>query len=136
MLDRIIILLTVIALVGIVWGAVRLWSANKIQRLQAQTPFSDLVPSGKPAIVAFSAPHCRDCHTLQAPALARLKSHLHDRVTITSISALDHPDLVDHLGILTVPSTVVLDAQGNVRHLNLGYASDAKLREQLVNVNI
>jgi hypothetical protein len=44
---------------------------------------------------------------------------------------LDHPDLVQKIGILTVPATVVLDSSGTVRHLNLGYASDVRLREQL-----
>jgi hypothetical protein len=39
--------------------------------------------------------------------------------------------LVQQIGILTVPATLVLDAAGTVRHLNLGYASDVRLREQL-----
>ena len=50
---------------------------------------------------------------------------------VRSLSAFDHPELVQRVGILTVPATVVLDAAGAVRHLNLGYASDGKLREQL-----
>ena len=135
MIDRLIILLAVIVLIASIWGAVRLWSRLKLRGMQEQAPFQGLVPVGKPAVVAFSAPHCRDCHTLQAPALARLRSYLNDRVNVTSVSALDHPDLVHDLGILTVPSTVVIDARGNVRHLNLGYASDIKLREQLVSIS-
>lgn len=47
------------------------------------------------------------------------------------LSALDHPELVERLGILTVPATVILDTRGTVRHLNLGYADDAKLTAQL-----
>jgi hypothetical protein len=61
----------------------------------------------------------------------RLAAALGDKVTVRSLSALEHPDLVQQIGILTVPATVVLDAAGTVRHLNLGYASDARLREQL-----
>jgi thioredoxin-like negative regulator of GroEL len=117
--------------VAVVWGAIRLWRSIKLRHLRTQTPFNSIVPAGKPAVVAFSAPYCQECHTLQAPALKRLQTNLDDRVTVATLSALEHPDLVDHLGILTVPSTVVLDASGVVRHLNLGYASDAKLREQL-----
>lgn len=82
-------------------------------------------------MVAFSAPHCHECHTRQAPALARLQNALRDRVVVTSVSALEHPDLVEKLGILTVPATVVIDARGAVRHLNLGYTSDTKLQQQL-----
>ena len=131
MLDRFLILLAVALAVLAVWGALRLWRHAKLRQLRMQTPFNDIVPSGKPAVVAFSAPYCRDCHTLQEPALTRLERDLNERVTVKSLSALDYPELVEQLGILTVPSTVVLDAQGEVRHLNLGYASDDKLREQL-----
>ena len=129
--ERLIILGGVILAVLALWGALRLWRVFKLRALAVETPLSKLAPLGKPAIVAFSAPHCRDCHTLQAPALARLKAALRDAVTVTTVSAIEHPELVDHLGILTVPSTVVVDAKGTIRHLNLGYASDVKLREQL-----
>ncbi len=131
MIDRILILAIVVVAVAAVWSVIQLWSKIKIQQLQKGTPLSAIIPTGKPAVVSFSTPSCRDCRTLQAPALARLKAGLHDRVTILSLSALEHPDLVDTLGILTVPSTVVVDAKGAIKALNLGYASDAKLIEQL-----
>lgn len=131
MIERFLILVGVTLTVMAVWGALRAWRSIKLRRLRSQSPFSSIVPPGKPAVVAFSAPHCRDCHTLQEPALARLEQNLSQRVSVKSLSALDYPDLVEQLGILTVPSTVVIDARGAVRHLNLGYASDAKLREQL-----
>ncbi len=131
MIARLVILIAVALAVAAVWGALRLWRGVRLRHLRAQSPFEDIVPAGKPAVVAFWAPYCRDCHTLQEPALTRLEHDLSDRVTVKSLSALDYPELVDELGILTVPSTVVLDANGEVRHLNLGYASDAKLREQL-----
>lgn len=131
MIERLLILLGVTLAVVAVWGALRAWRSITLRRLSSQSPFSSIVPPGKPAVVAFSAPYCRDCHTLQEPALARLEQNLSQRVNVKSLSALDYPDLVEQLGILTVPSTVVIDAQGTVRHLNLGYASDTKLREQL-----
>src|SRR5437870_133151 len=120
MLARLLVLLAVLLAVAAAWGAIRLWRSIKLRNLRTQTPSDSIVPAGKPAVVAFSAPYCQECHTLQAPALKRLKTNLADRVTVATLSALEHPDLVDHLGILTVPSTVVLDASGTVRHLNLG----------------
>ena len=131
MIERFLILLGVLLAVVAVWGTLRVWRSITLRRLRSQSPFSNIVPPGKPAVVAFSAPYCRDCHTLQEPALARLEQNLSQRVSVKSLSALDYPDLVEQLGILTVPSTVVIDARGTVRHLNLGYASDTKLREQL-----
>jgi thiol-disulfide isomerase/thioredoxin len=113
------------------WAAIRLWSAWKLRRLRTSAPLAGLAPPGRPAVIAFSTPSCAECRTRQAPALLRLAAALGDQVTVRSLSALEHPDLVQKIGILTVPATVVLDEAGTVRHLNLGYASEARLREQL-----
>ncbi len=131
MAGRLLILLCVAAGFALVWGCFRAWQSHRLRRLRSKTPLSELVPPGLPAVVAFSAPRCRDCRTLQAPALARLRDSLHGQIQVTSVSALDYPDLVAQLGILTVPSTVVLDARGTVQKINLGYTSDSQLREQL-----
>ncbi len=131
MFERIFILFALALLIASVWAAVRLWSAWKLRRLRAAAPLADLAPPGRPAVIAFSTPSCAECRTRQAPALSRLAAALGDQVTVCSLSALEHPDLVQRIGILTVPATVVLDAAGMVRHLNLGYASDVRLREQL-----
>jgi hypothetical protein len=132
MIDRVLILVLVAALIVAGWGALRLWRAWRLRRLASDTPLAGLIPAGRPAIVAFSTPTCAECHTRQAPALARVSAALGDVVTVRSLSALEHPDLVDRIGILTVPATVVLDHQGHVRNLNLGYASDERLRMQVI----
>jgi hypothetical protein len=131
MVDRLLILVLVAAVIAAGWAMFRLWRAWMLRRLGTDMPLAGLIPAGRPAIVAFSTPTCAECHTRQAPALARLSAALGDAVTVRSLSALDHPDLVDRIGILTVPATVVLDREGHVRSLNLGYASEARLREQV-----
>jgi hypothetical protein len=131
MFERIGILIALAALIVAGWALIRLWSAWKLRRLRAAAPLADLAPAGRPAVIAFSTPTCAECRVRQAPALSRLAAALGDQVTVRSLSALEYPDLVQKIGILTVPATVVLDAAGTVRHLNLGYASDVRLREQL-----
>ena len=131
MFERIFILCGLALVIAAGWAGVRVWSAWKLRRLRAAAPLADLAPPGRPAVIAFSTPSCVECRTRQAPALARLAAVLGDQVTVRSLSALEYPDLVQKIGILTVPATVVLDSVGTVRHLNLGYASDARLREQL-----
>jgi hypothetical protein len=131
MIDRIGILFALALLIAAAWAGIRVWAAWKLRRLRTVTPLADLAPPGRPAVIAFSTPSCVECRTRQAPALARLAAVLGEQVTVRSLSALEHPDLVQKIGILTVPATVVLDAAGTVRHLNLGYASDVRLREQL-----
>jgi hypothetical protein len=131
MLERLLVLFSLVSLMVCGWGLLRLWRVWKLRRLRASAPLSNLAPPGRPAVIAFSTPSCSECHTRQEPALARLTAAFGDQVTVRSLSALEHPDLVQKIGILTVPATVVLDAAGTVRHLNLGYASDIRLREQL-----
>lgn len=130
--DRLLILFGLALLIAAGWGALRLWRAWKLRRLATETPLAELAPLGRPAVVAFSTPTCVECRSRQAPALARLAGALGEDVTVRSLSALEHPDLVDRIGILTVPATVVLDGRGVVRHLNLGFASDQQLREQVL----
>ena len=131
MFERIGILIALALAIVAGWAMIRLWSAWKLRRLRASGPLAALVPPGRPAVIAFSTPSCAECRTRQVPALSRLAAALGDEVSVRSLSALDHPDLVKRIGILTVPATVVVDAAGTVRHLNLGYTSDARLREQL-----
>jgi thioredoxin family protein len=132
MVERFLILIVLALAIAAGWGLLRLWRAWKLRRLRVSAPLADLAPPGRPAVIAFSTPLCAECRTRQAPALERLVASFGDQLTVRSLSALEHPDLVREIGILTVPATVVLDAAGTVRHLNLGYASDIRLREQLV----
>ena len=127
MIDRVLILLAVALLILAGWAGLRVWRALRLRQLQAQSPLGDLVPIGKPGVVAFSAPYCHECRTRQAPALARLQSALRDRIAVTSVSALDRPDLVEKLGILTVPATVVIDARGRPIHFTQNYGRQREL---------
>ena len=134
MIDRLLVLVFVAAVIAAGWGMLRLWRAWMLRRLRADTPLAGLIPAGRPAIVAFSTPTCTECRTRQAPALARLSAALGDAIIVRSLSALDHPDLVDRIGILTVPATVILDGEGHVRNLNLGYASVERLHAQVMSL--
>src|SRR5215217_2345432 len=131
MIERLVILIGLTLLIAAGWGLLCVWRSWKLRQLRGAAPLATVAPLGRPAVVAFSTPSCAECKSLQAPALSRLNAALGEAVTVRSLSALEHPDLVQQIGILTVPATVVLDAAGAVRHLNLGYASDARLREQL-----
>ncbi len=136
MVERILILFLLALGIAAGWGLLRLWRRTKLRGLRGETPLAGVVPAGRPAVVAFSTPTCAECHTRQAPALARLATALGDTVTVRSLSALEHPEIVRQIGILTVPATIVLDRDGYVRSLNLGYASAERLRDQVSNAGV
>lgn len=131
LVERLLIIGVVTLAVLLVWAGVRYWRARTVRSLGQKTSFTGLVPVGKPAVVAFTTPGCRECHFRQAPALARLAGAVNDQVTICTLQAADHPQLVTQLGILTAPATVVLDARGVVRHINLGFVDTPVLLQQV-----
>lgn len=131
MIERILILLALAALISVGWRALRLLQARRLRALQAERPFGELVPAGRPAVVAFTLPGCAECKARQAPALRRLGEQLGDQVVVKTLTVSEHPALADRLGLLTVPATAVLDASGALRHLNHGFADEVRLAGQL-----
>jgi thiol-disulfide isomerase/thioredoxin len=135
MLERLLILVGCAVLVYLGWQLLRWQQARRLQALAVERPFAELLPHGQPAIVAFSLPTCGECRARQAPALSRLHAQFGTAIQVTTLRADTHAELANKLGIMTVPSTVVLDPQGAVRYLNQGFADEQRLAEQLATVN-
>lgn len=129
--ERVLILLGIAGAVVVVWAGLRVWQARRVAVLAGEAPLGGLVPAGRPAVVAFTSPGCAECRSRQAPALARLEAELGEAVTVHTLTAPDHPELIGKLGILTVPATVVLDTHGAVRQLNLGFTPAERLAAQV-----
>lgn len=85
-----------------------------------------------PTLVYFYGPHCGTCGE-QAQALDELARE--ETAPIVSLDATRERELADALGVLTVPATAVLDSQGQVRKLNLGYQPKAALALQLATLS-
>ncbi len=82
-------------------------------------------------ILAFSTPDCVQCHTMQTPALHRVRAARGKAVDVREIDALDMPELAQRYHIVTVPSTVVLDAAGKAHAVNYGFANTHRLLAQI-----
>jgi len=87
--------------------------------------------TGQAAIVYFTTPTCAPCKTIQRPALESLKKELGERLQIIEVDASQRPDLAQDWGVLSVPTTFVIDSTGNPRHVNHGATSAEKLTNQL-----
>jgi thioredoxin-like negative regulator of GroEL len=81
-------------------------------------------------ILAFSTPDCRQCHQMQAPALRRVVEARGDVISVIDIDASSSPELARRYQVLTVPTTVVLDAAGQAHAVNYGFANTKRLLEQ------
>lgn len=81
-------------------------------------------------ILAFSTPDCQQCHRIQAPALRRVVEARGDVISVIDIDASSSPELARRYQVLTVPTTVVLDAAGQAHAVNYGFANTKRLLEQ------
>ncbi|MBV9256742.1 MAG: thioredoxin family protein [Ktedonobacteraceae bacterium] len=144
---EVVLRLTVLLGIGVtVWLLIRLgrWfiEAQRQQALAA-APLSASTLAGKKTgsgpegehssirILAFGSADCHQCHQMQEPALQRVVEARRDRVTVVAIDATTELELVQTYRVLTVPSTVILDTEGQVRALNYGFANTQRLLEQV-----
>ena len=88
-------------------------------------------PPNKPVLVYFTTPDCVPCKTVQRPAIERVSSILGQTLEVIEINAYDQPDLAKTWGVMSVPTTFVLDARGEARYVNHGVTRAEKLLEQL-----
>lgn len=126
MTDRLLVLLLVAFIVIAIWGLIRRRSASYRGR-----DASDLLDADSPLILAFSTPDCVPCRTAQKPALEQLLHRYPGRVDVRHVDATVYPDLAERFGILTVPSTVVVGADGQIVAVNYGLARADRLARQL-----
>jgi len=82
-------------------------------------------PAGEPYILYFTTDGCSTCRLLQEPALKNVVG------TVRKVDAIADRELADRYSIFTVPSTVVVGADGSTRHVNYGFANAEKLTRQL-----
>lgn len=88
---------------------------------------------GIPAILYFTTPTCVPCKTTQRPAIQKIIDQLGDEIQIIEIDASIRTDLADYWGVLSVPTTFIIDKKGQPRHINNGVALTSKLLNQVQN---
>jgi hypothetical protein len=146
-MPEIVIRLAILALVGIAtwllaWTGRRFVEAQRCEALAATVPGTITVSEDMPEsastvglspirILAFSSADCHQCHRLQAPVLKRVLEARGETVTIVDVDATTEHRLVQTYHVLTVPSTVVLDAIGNTHAVNYGFANTQRLLKQV-----
>jgi thioredoxin 1 len=117
-------------LVGVYW----LVNAVILSRARGKRLGLESLKVGIPAVLYFTTPSCVPCKTVQRPALAQLQETLGERVQVIEIDASAHPHLADYWGVLSVPTTFIIDRRGRPRRINHGVAGAEKLQRQIEDV--
>lgn len=95
-------------------------------------PILNNVKRNVSTIVYFTTPMCIPCKTQQQPALKMLQSELgDDSIQIVQIDATQDPSAAERWGVMSAPTTFVLDEMFQPRHVNHGVADVNKLKRQL-----
>jgi thiol-disulfide isomerase/thioredoxin len=128
-----IVLRFVLAVVIIGLGVAAYWLIHQRLLIRARNHVFTLfnTPPNKPVLVYFTTPDCIPCKTVQRPAIHRVSHLLGEDVEVVEIDATERPDLAKAWGVMSVPTTFVLDAQGEARYVNNGVARAEKLLEQI-----
>ncbi len=132
-------LLETIALVGFGWLAFRLANTAVLNRAAKAVPAAQedaMFQTGRPAVLYFTTPDCATCKAFQRPQLNRFSQMLGEQVQVVEIDAQSQPDLAGRWGVMSVPTTFVLDAAGKPRHVNHGAVTAEKLAEQVLSFDI
>jgi hypothetical protein len=125
LIERVLLLAALAALLAAVLWALSRWprrvpSPDEIWSTLGTTP------DGRPLVVTFSGPACAECGVQK-----RIAGGLGDGVRVLEIDAAARPAIASSFGVLSVPTTVVIRADGSVAAVNRRLVQAADLQAQL-----
>jgi hypothetical protein len=104
-------------------ACLEIYRSSRARRLAAG---ATAAPASEPYILYFTGDSCTVCRTHQEPALARLGA-----IRVDKVDAVAEREMADRFHVYTLPTTVVMAADGHALHVNYGYAPAPKLERQL-----
>ncbi len=132
MVERLILLAALIVIGIAVYRLFNRWQVRRANALiSAVDPVLRDLRKGTPAVLLFTTPFCMPCKTVVIPALERLQREMGDRLQVLQIDACERPEDADRWGVLSAPTTFILDASGSTRAVNHGVADYPLLKRQI-----
>lgn len=124
-------LLMAVVISGLGVTAYILFNRITLKRAESKVArFSSYRP-GVPALVYFTTPTCAPCKTVQRPTIERVKSNFGRWFQVIEVDASAQPELAQEWGVMSVPTTFVIDARGAPRYVNHGVTNAETLIKQL-----
>lgn len=112
----------------------RLVNSATLARARLRAPGLERARPGVPVLLYFTTPTCAPCKTVQRPAIQRLLEQSGERLEVVEVDAASRPEIANQWGVLSVPTTFVIDARGNPRYVNHGVAPLDKLQRQFAEI--
>ncbi len=132
MLERLLIAGLLLGVGILVYCIYRRFHLSQLAKSIDIDPILTDLKQGVSTIVYFTTPMCIPCKTQQQPALKVLQSELGDgSIQIIQIDATQDPSAAQRWGVMSAPTTFVLDETFQPKHVNHGVADVNKLKRQL-----
>lgn len=129
MTARIVMLVAVVAVVMAAGIGARVWAQWRRQRI-VESVHLDAETSGFARILSFYGPSCDACDRQKA-VLAELASARPGALTVELRDASADYDAARQFGLLIVPTTVVISADGTIAAINSGFTARPIIEAQL-----
>lgn len=130
MIERLIITALVAGIALIAYRFAFARQQSRIHALADTDPLLHAVSLEQPTIVYFTSPTCMPCKTVQQPALEQLRQDLHS-VQVVQVDVTADPDAAKRWGVMTAPTTFILDRSGRPDAINYGSADAQQLKMQI-----
>ncbi len=122
-----------ITLCVLIMAAIGMWVMRRGRIRRAQNAIQRLgITPGTPTIVYFWSPACQQCRNAQKPVLERMvEEYGEERLQLVSYNVEESFDMAKAWGVMTIPTTFIVDQSGEVVFANNGLATDGMLHRQL-----
>lgn len=132
MLERLLLLIILAGLGVLAYHWLGRWQVRRAAQAAPTDPVLTGMKPGIPAILYFTSPRCAPCHTQQRPAIQHLLAELGEQdVQLIEVNALEDPAAANRWGVLSIPTTFILDGSGQPRQVNNGITSPQTLKQQI-----
>lgn len=129
MIERLIIVIILAAVGILMYQLYTRWQLARIAARRNTDPILQDLNPNLPTIVYFTTPNCITCKTQQLPAINKVRDT--QEIQVIQIDATENPEVADRWGVLSAPTTFVLDKTLSPRVVNHGVADEQKLLKQV-----
>ncbi|GAB4442561.1 MAG: hypothetical protein Kow0031_24680 [Anaerolineae bacterium] len=128
-MERLIITLILIGTLALMWLGWQWLKSRLAQSIDAGSEAGE-----KPTLLYFTGEYCAVCKFQQAPIVDALAAKFRDAIAIKQVDVSLEPDLASKYKVLTLPTTVLVNREGQVAHINYGLADLTRLENQLTSI--
>jgi len=114
-------------------GSFVVFKQMHVGRLNRETAVSAITSFATPTLLYFRSDTCVACPT-QGRYVEEVANGWNGRIVIHKIDTDTEPETAQRYGVMTLPTTILVDHTGSVRDVNYGLTNAHKLNKQVARI--